>query len=133
MVIVTCAIIIKENKILVTQRSDRMKLPLKWEFPGGKVEKGESLENCLLREINEELHINIRIDRKLSPNNHDYGGYTIQLNPFIASFISGDIILSEHTDFKWLTKSELLSIDWAPADIPIVHEFLSLDYDTGNL
>ncbi|WP_251795780.1 MULTISPECIES: NUDIX domain-containing protein [unclassified Arenibacter] len=67
-IIVTCAIIESENQVLVVQRSENMKLPLKWEFPGGKIEKGESEQDCLIREIREELNIEIELMKRLTPS-----------------------------------------------------------------
>lgn len=72
MITVVCAIIIKDGKILITQRSEFMSLPLKWEFPGGKLEDYESPEECLRRELKEELNINIHVLEKLVENKHDY-------------------------------------------------------------
>jgi 8-oxo-dGTP diphosphatase len=124
---VACAIIVIENKILVTQRSEKMKLPLKWEFPGGKLEENESEINCIKREIKEEINIEIEVLRKLSNSIYDYGNFKINLIPFIAKHILGEIILAEHKDYKLLEKVELLSLDWAEADLPIVEEFLKLE------
>lgn len=121
---VTCAIILFQNKILVTQRSESMKLPLKWEFPGGKLETGESEKDCIIREIKEELNLNIFPYKKLSNFIHDYGTFKINLIPFVAKYVSGEIELNEHKDYKLLDKHELLSLDWAEADLPIVNEFL---------
>ncbi|MGE0638143.1 MAG: (deoxy)nucleoside triphosphate pyrophosphohydrolase [Bacteroidia bacterium] len=129
MIDVTCAIILKENKVLVTQRSERMKLPLKWEFPGGKVEKNESEEHCLLREIKEELNLEIELLEKLEAKCFDYETFSIRLIPFVSIYLSGNIILAEHKDYKWLEKDELKSLDWALADIPVLEEFLKLNYD----
>jgi 8-oxo-dGTP diphosphatase len=126
---VTCAIILRDDKILVTQRSERMNLPLKWEFPGGKIEKCESAENCLLREIAEELNIKIELLYELESKYFDYKAFSINLIPFVSKYLSGEIILAEHKDFKWLTKKELIFLDWAPADILVVKEFLKLNYD----
>lgn len=126
MINVTCAIIIIEGKILVTQRSELMKLPLKWEFPGGKLNEGESETDCIKREIQEELSINIEISKRLNDSIFDYGSFSIKLIPFIANYVSGQINLTEHKQYKMLDRSELLNLDWAEADIPIVHEFLSL-------
>lgn len=125
MINVTCAIIINEEKILVTQRSEKMKLPLKWEFPGGKLESGEGEKECIKREINEELNIEIEVVEKLSNSVFDYGTFQINLIPFLSKYISGEIILSEHKDYKWLKKSELLLLDWAEADLPILKELLN--------
>jgi 8-oxo-dGTP diphosphatase len=125
-IIVTCAIIEYENTVLVVQRSQSMKLPLKWEFPGGKIEKMEKEEDCIKREIREELNIEIELIKKLTPTNHDYEDISIELIPFIAKQIGGQIRLNEHTDFKFLKKEELTNLDWAEADVAIVKEYLKL-------
>ena len=104
MINVTCAIIIIDNKILVTQRSEKMKLPLKWEFPGGKLEEGENEVECIKREIKEEINIEIDVLKKLSNVVHDYGAFEINLIPFVANYIKGCIELSEHKDYKLLYK-----------------------------
>lgn len=124
---VTCAIVIKDKKILVTQRSEKMKLPLKWEFPGGKVEENENEIECIKREIKEEIDIEIDVLKRLSNSIYDYGTFKINLIPFLANYTSGEIVLAEHKDFKLLDKSELLNLDWAEADLPIVEEFLKLE------
>lgn len=126
MINVTCAIVLKYDKILATQRSEKMKLPLKWEFPGGKLEPQESEIDCIKREIKEELSIEISILRKLSESIHDYGDVKIKLIPFVAKYNSGDILLTEHKDYKWMEKQDLLTLDWAEADLPIVREFLAI-------
>jgi len=126
MILVTCAIIEKAGLVLVTQRSEKMALALKWEFPGGKVEEDESEEACLIREIKEELNIQIKIVKPLKPNTHHYpNGKEIQLVPFICEYLSGDFQLAEHADYKWLNKEALLGLDWAAADIPIVQEYIN--------
>lgn len=132
MIDVTCAIILKENKILVTQRSEKMNLPLKWEFPGGKIEENETPENCLLREIKEELNLEIELLEKLEVKCFNYNTFSINLIPFISKYLAGEIVLVEHKDFKWLTKEELKFLDWASADIPVLEEFLKLNYDTAR-
>ena len=124
---VTCAIILKDEKILVAQRNEKMNLPLKWEFPGGKLELNENEIDCIKREISEEININIHVLKKLSNNIHDYGTFKINLIPFLAHYLSGEIKLTEHKDYRLLKKSELLNLDWAEADLPIVEEFLKLE------
>lgn len=126
MIKVTCAIILIDNKILVTQRNERMNLPLKWEFPGGKLEENEGEIDCIKREIKEELNIEIEVLEKLSNSIYDYGTFKINLIPFLSNYVSGEIILFEHKDYKLLDKSELLNLDWAEADLPIVEEYLKL-------
>ncbi len=130
MIEVTCAIILKDKKILVTQRSERMNLPLKWEFPGGKIELNETAENCLLREIKEELNLEIKLLKKMESKYFDYNTFSITLTPFVANYLEGEIFLAEHNDCRWLTKEELIYLDWAPADIPVLNDFLKLDYGT---
>ena len=127
MINVTCAIILNEhNEVFVAQRSSFMHLPLKWEFPGGKVEEGEALQDCLKREIKEEFDIAIEIFEQLPPNEHQYADKTIKLIPFLCSWTPSDILLKEHAAYKWLHPKNLLDLDWAEADIPIVKNYLTL-------
>lgn len=100
-----------------------MSLPGLWEFPGGKVEKTESPEDCLRREILEELNISIRIVMNLSPSEFSYSQEkTIRLLPFLCTWESGIVHLLEHDEIQWLKKEELFTVNWAPADLPIVQE-----------
>ncbi|APG66102.1 DNA mismatch repair protein MutT [Tenacibaculum todarodis] len=123
---VTCAIIHFDDKVLAVQRSKTMKLPLKWEFAGGKIEKGETEIDCTKREIFEELNIQIEVKEKLTPVIHQYSDFKIKLIPFIVKYISGELILKEHSDFVIVNKEELTNLDWAEADLPILKEFLAL-------
>jgi 8-oxo-dGTP diphosphatase len=123
---VTCAIILFDEKILVVQRSENMSLPLKWEFPGGKIEGGEDEEDCIKREIKEELNIKIDLISRLTPSYYNYPKFSIKLIPFVANYIEGEIKLTEHKQYLLLEKEELDGIDWAEADIPILNEFLTL-------
>src|SRR5438067_2370928 len=124
---VTCALITNNQaQVLAAQRSETMGLPLKWEFPGGKIEPEETAEDCLVREIKEELNIEISIIEALPSNTHTYPKITIELIPFICEHISGKIILKEHAQYRWLHKNELLALDWADADVPIVKHYLNL-------
>ena len=130
MINVTCGIILKDNKVLATQRSEKMQLALKWEFPGGKIEANETEEQCLHRELKEELGIEIEILEKLESKTFQYETFSINLIPFVANHISGEIMLHEHKDFKWLPKAELIGLDWASADIPVLESFLKMNYVT---
>lgn len=103
MIHVTCAVIYQNHQILCAQRSERMKHPLKWEFPGGKVEEGEELEACLVREIHEELNVAIQVGRALPGVTHSYEeGKEIRLHPFLCTILAGEIIPKEHKRLKWL-------------------------------
>ena len=117
---VACAVIHREGKILVTQRGTKMSLPLKWEFPGGKMEQGETVDACVKREIKEELNIEIEITGILPKQYHNYGSFSITLLPVLAQYNSGEIHLIEHNSYKWLYPSDFESLDWAEADLGIV-------------
>ena len=123
---VTCAIIHFDHKVLAVQRSELMSLPLKWEFPGGKIEPGENEEECIKREIFEELNIHIKIERKLTPVLHQYPNFKINLIPFITEYVSGDLELKEHSDHVLVDKHELYKLDWAEADLPVLKEYTAL-------
>ncbi|MCO5950767.1 (deoxy)nucleoside triphosphate pyrophosphohydrolase [Mucilaginibacter flavidus] len=123
---VTCALIVdSQNRVLAAQRSSTMSLPLKWELPGGKIELNETPEECLVREIKEELDIEIKILKKLQSNTHTYPNIIVNLIPFISKHVSGVISLKEHASYQWLDGNELLDLDWAEADVPILHNYLN--------
>lgn len=114
---VTAAIIIKDNKILLTQRSETSSVPYKWEFPGGKIEPGEAPEGCLKRELFEELSIHTSIGDFFTKTIYDYTFGKIELLFYYATILSGEIQLNVHMDYRWVAASELLDYDLAPADI----------------
>jgi len=124
MIKVACAIIFYKGKILSTQRGPQMKHPLKWEFPGGKVEPGETPEHCIEREIFEELNIVISPVRQLPTVFHDYGTSKISLIPILADYKSGTIQLKEHLHYLWVSVSELHQPDWIEADLKVVDEVM---------
>lgn len=117
---ISCGIIYKNSKVLICQRPKNKGLALKWEFPGGKIESNETLEECLHREIKEELNIEIKILRKLTPYKFDYPEFSVILNPFICNYESGDLIIFEHNQILWEEIKNLDSYDWAEADIELV-------------
>jgi 8-oxo-dGTP diphosphatase len=117
---VTCAIIVKQNKILVTQRGGNTDHPFQWEFPGGKINQNETAADCIAREINEELGIEIRILDLIIPVQHDYGFRKIELIPFICEIHSGSIKLTEHIFCKWISFEELFNTDFSEADKKLI-------------
>mgnify|MGYP002738619578 CR=1 FL=1 len=123
---VTCAIITIDGKILAVQRSRTMSMPMKWEFPGGKIEPAETEVECIKREIREELGIEIEVQERLTPSIHQYPTFTIELIPYTAHYLSGDLKLKEHHNYVLMNCDELDRLDWAEADWAIVREVMSL-------
>ena len=121
---VACAIIEKDGRVLAAQRSEAMTLPLKWEFPGGKIHDGERPEDCLKREVREELALEIAVGRPLTPVPYRYPAFIVTLYPFRCAVISGEMVLHEHKAVAWLPPAMLFDLDWAPADAPILQEYL---------
>jgi len=117
---VTCAIIISQNKILVTQCNSNSDHPFKWEFPGGKLNSDETVEECIIREISEELDIEIEILESIIPVIYDYGFKQIELIPFVCKIKSGKIKLFEHHDFMWIALSDLEKTDFNDADKELI-------------
>ncbi|MDF1574657.1 MAG: (deoxy)nucleoside triphosphate pyrophosphohydrolase [Bacteroidales bacterium] len=117
---VSCAIIMDGEMVLVTQRSPEMPHPLKWEFPGGKMKAGETPETCIIREISEELGVEITVRQLLPSVLHNYGHMRIKLIPFVCTIRQGDISLSEHRSYRWVHRSELKQIDWLEADMEVL-------------
>ena len=104
-----------------------MNLPLHWEFPGGKFEKDETLHECLQRELQEELGIDIQPLQNLTPNTHEYNNFIITLYPVICRLKHNqEPRLSEHDQYRWLPERRMNDLLWAPADLPILDEYLTL-------
>lgn len=123
---VTCAIIERDGLVLAAQRSESMSLPLKWEFPGGKIRQGESPKECLAREIGEELGVNVAIASPIKPSTHRYLAVTVTLYPFICCLKEEKPEPIEHAALQWLRPDELHTLDWAEADLPVLAEYLRL-------
>jgi len=100
-----------------------MSMPLKWEFPGGKIEPGESPEECLKRELVEELGVHVRVKQRLPAGVHHYPTFAVTLHPFICVIESGEIVLHEHAAVTWLPPDELLTLDWPEADLPVIASY----------
>lgn len=129
---VACAIIEKEGKILAAQRSAITTLPLKWEFPGGKIEAGESPEECLQRELNEELGVSVHINSAFSPSTHSYPDFTVTLYPFSCRVSEGIITMYEHHSLAWIEPERMSELDWAAADLPVISEYLAVTVPTHD-
>lgn len=118
---VVAAIFRKENSIFATEKGYG-EFKGYWEFPGGKVEPGESLEEALRREIREELQVEIHIEEKFTELDYDYPKFHLTMHCYFCSVLSGKITLVEATDARWLTKEELNTVNWLPADISLIEE-----------
>jgi 8-oxo-dGTP diphosphatase len=123
---VSCAIIEHDGLVLAARRGLFMRLPLKWEFPGGKIDPKEDPRTCLLREIREELDMAVAIQAALAPVSHRYPFFGVTLHPFICTAGSNRFTLTEHAEAAWMGAEELPSLDWAEADVPVLHAYLSL-------
>ena len=123
---VACAIIERGGLVLATQRSAAMSLPLKWEFPGGKLREGETPADCLQRELREELGITAAVLGALPPTTHHYESFSVTLHPFRCAELSGPITLHEHAALTWVAPRDLLSLDWAEADLPVIAAYRAL-------
>ncbi len=121
---VVCALIRKNGKVLAVQRSEAQDLSGYWEFPGGKVEAGETEEEALVREIREELRMDIRPLQRLQPHNWQDPDKprVIRLIPYLCDTDDAEPTLVEHAGFRWLDKEELATMDWAPADVAVVEQ-----------
>lgn len=116
---VVAAIIINDGKIFATQRGYG-EFKDGWEFPGGKMEAGESPEEALKREIREELATDVEVGSLLHTVNYDYPNFHLTMHCFICTIAAGKLTLLEHESAKWLTKDTLYTVDWLPADIEVV-------------
>lgn len=121
---VVAAIIVKEKKVFATQRGYG-EFKDGWEFPGGKIELGESSEEALVREIREELDVDIKVGRLLETVEYDYPRFHLTMHCFICELLSEEIILKEHEDAKWLAEEELDSVDWLPADVNLIDKIFA--------
>lgn len=130
---VACAIIEQNGTVLAAQRSARTSLPLKWEFPGGKIEIGETPKECLTRELQEELGISVIITDALTPTTHTYPVFAVTLYPFICQQVGGSMTMHEHHALTWVEPQLMPGLDWAAADLPIIREYLAKTGVAGNI
>lgn len=118
---VVAAIIKDGEKIFATQRGYG-EFKDGWEFPGGKIETGESPEEALIREIKEELNVKIDVHELFDTVEYDYPDFHLTMHCYISSLKTGEIVLNEHEDARWLAKGELDSVEWLPADEGLIEK-----------
>ena len=116
---VVAAIIHLHGRILATQRGYGEHKGM-WEFPGGKLEMGETEEEAIVREIHEELNVEIRVEKKVCTVEYDYPKFHLVMHCFWCSIVKGELELKEHQSACWLEKTEWENVDWLPADVEVV-------------
>lgn len=117
---VVAAVFMQNNQYFCARRKNEGELALKWEFPGGKVETGETHEDALKREIQEELSVEIQVNNHLITVNHQYNTFHITMHVYAAKIIGGSLKINAHSEVLWLDKQKLNTLDWAEADFPVI-------------
>lgn len=124
---VVAGVIYDGDKILITKRSggefDGM-----WEFPGGKIESGETHREALERELMEELSIGASMEQYLMTLTHQYETFHLTMHLYWTKIVSGTLTLNEHSDFKWISKEELEGVNWVPADVVVVERIIESNF-----
>ena len=128
---VSAAIIVENKKILCVQRNKGKYdyISYKYEFPGGKLEVGENEEDALKREISEELNLEIDVAEKFLVVTHEYLDFDLTMHSYLCKANTEQLVLKEHIDAKWLYKNELIELDWAAADLPIVSKLINTNHE----
>ena len=121
-----CAIILKDGKILIAQRKPDDHLGGYWEFPGGKREPGETIEECLVREVREELGVEILPEKLLTVKDHIYPGKTLRLHFYFCKWSSGEAAKIDCHDFCWVRPADLRNFQFPPADLDIIEDLKCL-------
>ncbi len=119
---VTAAIILKDNKVLIAQRAPNQRMEGRWEFPGGKIEPGETPQQCLRREILEELEAEVEVLDFFGESIYRYDHGEIRLLAYFCKWVSGSFRLQVHSRIEWVGREELGHFDFAPADVPLVEK-----------
>ena len=121
---VTGAIILKDKKVLIMRRAPGENFAGYWELPGGKIEEVETPEDCLIRELKEELFVEIKVKQFFCESIYEYTQGNIQLLTYIVEITKGNIHLSVHDKFEWASKENLLDFELLPADLPVARKIL---------
>ena len=116
---VVAAVIVRDGSLFATQRGYGDFKDM-WEFPGGKMERGETPQDALIREIREELDAEITVGDLIKTVEYDYPAFHLKMHCFLCSLKSDDIVLKEHEAARWLSKKDLRSVNWLPADLSVI-------------
>lgn len=130
MVEVVAALIWNKGRFMICQRSKNKSRALLWEFVGGKVEKGETKEQALIRECREELDITVSVGNEFMSVTHEYPDITVHLTLFNATIKEGEPTLIEHCDLKWITSAEIQNYEFCPADSKMLAEIVNIYGDS---
>ncbi|NLY80786.1 MAG: (deoxy)nucleoside triphosphate pyrophosphohydrolase [Lysinibacillus sp.] len=114
----------ERNEIFCALRGPEMTLPNYWEFPGGKIEDGESPEEALAREIKEEFNCSIEVGKKVEDTTYEYEKVIVRLETYMAKLVEGQPQALEHAEAKWVSREEMTQLNFAPADIPAVEKII---------
>ncbi len=128
---VTAAILVKDGKILIAKRKADDRLANKWEFPGGTIEPDETPQVCLKREMQEEFGITVTVGRFLGESVYHYDHGAIKLMAYRAHWKSGQLVLKDHAEYRWVQSAKLADYDFAPADMPFVEKLQHQEIDPG--
>jgi 8-oxo-dGTP diphosphatase len=120
MITVTAAILVKNSKILIAKRRPAARLPNKWEFPGGKIEQGETPEQCLKRELKEELEIEVTVGNYIEESIYRYDFGTVRLLFYRVYWNGKSIVSKDHQEVRWVSLDDLREMDFAAADVSFV-------------
>lgn len=118
---VVAAVIVKDGFVLAGQRGPAMAMPGTWEFPGGKIEPGETEQESLVREIREELGATVQVGKHIVTTSYAYDFGTVNLSTYFSELVDSVPTAGEHSELRWLKPCELLSLEWAPADVEAVN------------
>ena len=121
---VTAGILVRDNTIFIAKRGPEGRFAHRWEFPGGKIEPGESPEDCLTREMAEEFAIEVCVGEFFTESLHTFPGGQILVYAYFGRWVGGDIRPVEHEEYRWVPASELVDYDFAPADVPIAAKLM---------
>ncbi|MFD2368856.1 8-oxo-dGTP diphosphatase MutT [Brevibacillus sp. GCM10020057] len=119
----------EEGKILCALRSQQMSLPGMWEFPGGKIEQGETPEETLVREIQEELGCTIQVGEFITDDVYEYPTVAVRLITYFAKVVSGTPVAKEHEKLEWVDYEGLMKLEWAPADLPTIKKLMKESFE----
>ena len=125
---VSCGLIFDNAKIFICRRSENKTLGGFWEFPGGKVESNESDEECLKRELLEELEMDVDIVKHFKTVHHDYETFSIELISFLCEYKSSAFSMNDHDEYRWVMTKDLPELELTPADIPIAKALITEGY-----